>query len=143
MAETSTALAITSVDQIMSANIGSAFCTLDMENADRKTKAQIANALNNPDHTVKSMVNKTIKVKNFLIEVAEILNDDTGEIDRVPRIILFDEKNETYLAHSIGMFNAIRSACRTFGNAPWDDPLNFEICEKPTKNGFMLTAKIS
>lgn len=142
MADT-TALAITSVDQIMAADLGSAFCTLDMNNADRKTKAQIANALNNPDHTVKSMVNKTIKVKNFLIEVAELFDEKTGEIERVPRIIFFDENNETYLAHSKGMFNALRSACRTFGNAPWDDPLNFEICEKPTKNGFMLTAKIS
>lgn len=136
-------LAIVNVESVMTADLGTTICTLDVENADRNTKAQIANALNNPDHTVKSMVNKTIKVKNFLIEVTEILNEETGEIDRVPRIILFDEKNETYLAHSLGMFNAIKNACRIFGNAPWDDPLNFEICEKSTKNGFMLTAKIS
>ena len=71
-----------------------------------------------------------------------IINEETGEISRVPRVVLIDVDGKAYQATSVGMFNVIKNAYAVFGQAPWTPPLKMHIKQKAVKNGSMLTATI-
>lgn len=130
------------VNTMLAQDAGTMLCTIPADPNDRKTMAKIFKALNDPTHRVADFINKEIPVENILIEAADILNDETGEISRVPRVVLITPEGESYQAVSMGMFNAVKNAFRCYGEAPWNPALTFAIKQKPVKNGSMLTADV-
>ena len=139
MAET---MAIVNINTMLAQDAGTMLCSIPANPDDRETSARVFNALNNPTYRVADFINKEIHVSNILIEAADILDEDTGEVDRVPRVVLIDPEGNSYQAVSMGMFNVIKNAYRCFGQAPWEPPLVFTIKQKPVKNGSMLTADV-
>ena len=135
-------LAIAQINTMLTQDAGTTFCSIEIDPTDRKSAAKVFDALNNPTHQVADFINKPIDVANVLIEVAEMTNEDTGEITRAPRVVLIDPAGESYQAVSVGMFTCVKNAFRCFGPAPWDPPLTFDIKQKPVKNGSMLTANV-
>ena len=138
----SEAIAIEKVNvaQELSKDATSVFCSV--QGGDRKTKALIYNAANNPDHKVADYINKVINVKDVLVEIIAIENEKTGAIEEAPRVVLIDDKGKAYQAVSAGMFNAIKNAIQIFGEPTWDEPLPMLIKQVTVKNGSMLTAEI-
>lgn len=141
MAET-TAIQKVNIGQLISEGVGAGYCSIESDGKDRKKAAQVYNALNNPEFRVADFINKDIAVTDVLIEISEILNEETGVIDTVPRVVLIDEKGKAYQAVSLGMFNSIKNAIKVFGEPTWEPALTFTIKQKPVKNGSMLTAEI-
>lgn len=135
-------LAKTNINTMLAQDAGTTFCSIEINHNDRETAAKVFDALNNPTHQVAEYINLSINVCNVLIEVSEVVNEDTGEMVRAPRVVLIDENGESYQAVSIGMFTAVKNAFRCFGPAPWEPPLVFDIKQKPVKNGSMLTANV-
>lgn len=135
-------LAKTDINTMLAQDAGTTFCSIEINPNDRKSAARVFDALNNPTYQVADFINKDIPVANILLEVAEIVNEDTGEISRAPRVVLIDQEGNSYQAVSIGMFNAVKNAVRCFGPAPWEPVLTFSIKQKPVKNGSMLTANV-
>lgn len=135
-------LATVNINTMLAQDAGTMLCTIEADPSDRKTMAQIFKALNDPTHRVANYINKEIPVENILIEAADILDDETGEISRVPRVVLITPDGESYQAVSMGMFNAVKNAFRCYGQAPWKPALTFAIKQKPVKNGSMLTADV-
>lgn len=135
-------LAKTDINTMLAQDTGTTFCSIEINPNDRKSAAKVFDALNNPTYQVADYINKDIPVANILLEIAEIVNEDTGEVIRAPRVVLIDPDGNSYQAVSIGMFNAVKNAVRCFGPAPWDPPLTFSIKQKPVKNGSMLTANV-
>ena len=133
--------AIAKVSTMLSAEAGTTFCSIQAD-GDRETAKRVYNAMNDPEYRVADFINKTIEVENVLLEIRDILNEETGEISRVPRVVLIDADGKAYQATSVGMFNVIRNAYNVFGAAPWDPPLCMHIKQKAVKNGSMLTATI-
>ena len=116
MAET----AIVQVDlsKELSTESNTTYCSI--QGGDRKTLARVYNAANNPEHKVGDYINKVINVKDVLVEIIDIENED-GTVEQAPRVVLIDEK----------------------GEAPtWDDPLPMLIKQVSVKNGSMLTVEI-
>lgn len=138
----STELAKVSINTMLAQDAGTTFTSLALENADRTTQAKVYQALNNPTHRIADFINKEFQVEHVLIEAADILNEDTGEISRVPRVVLISPEGESYQAISTGIFNSVKYAYKCFGQAPWDPALTFRIKQVPVKNGSMLTADI-
>ena len=138
----SEAIAIEKVNvaQELSKDATSVFCSV--QGGDRKTKALIYNAANNPEHKVADYINKVINVKDVLVEIIAIENEKTGAIEEAPRVVLIDDKGKAYQAVSAGMFNAIKNAIQIFGEPTWDEPLPMFIKQVTVKNGSMLTADI-
>ena len=138
----SEAIAIEKVNvaQELSKDATSVFCSV--QGGDRKTKALIYNAANNPEHKVADFINKVINVKDVLVEIITIENEKTGAIEEAPRVVLIDDKGKAYQAVSAGMFNAIKNAIQIFGEPTWDEPLPMLIKQFAVKNGSMLTAEI-
>lgn len=138
---TDNAIVIATADTILNAEPGTMLCTIE-NTGDRAAQSKIFNAMNDPDYRIADFINKTIKVENVLIEIREILNEDTGEIARVPRVVLISPDGTSYQATSIGILNSVKYAFHVYGVAPWDPALEFEIKQKPVKAGSMLTASI-
>lgn len=114
------------------------YCSI--KGGDRKTKAKLYNASNNPEHKVGDFINKTIKVKDVLVEVITIADEDTGEVETAPRVVLIDDKGKAYQAVSVGIFNAVKKAINVFGEPTWEEPLEVIIKQIPVgKGNSMLT----
>lgn len=142
MAEETKALAVVDVNTMLNAESGTTYCTIKADANDRKKSAKIYNALNNPEYRIADFINKDIAVADVLIEIADILNEDTGEVSQVPRVVLIDEAGKAYQSASFGMFACIKNAIKVFGEPTWEPAIVFTIKQKPTKNGSMLTAEI-
>lgn len=119
-------------------NVGKMICSIK-PSGNRKEDAKIFAALNNPEYRVANFINKTIKVQNILVEIREILNEETGEIETAPRVVLISEDGKAYQAVSKGIFNAVKNAFEIFGAAPWNPPLEIEIKQIAVGKGSMLT----
>lgn len=128
------------IAQELSANATSVYCSI--QGGDRKTKAMVYNAANNPEHKVADFINKVINVKDVLVEMIVIENEETGQPDEAPRVVLIDDEGKAYQAVSAGMFNAIKNAIQIFGEPTWDEPLPMLIKQVSVKNGSMLTVEI-
>lgn len=126
---------------MLAAATGTTYCSVKAD-GDRATAAKVYNAMNNPEYRVADFINKEIAVQDILIETVEFPNEETGEIERVPRVVLMSEDGKAYQSTSIGMFNAVKNASLIFGDAPWKPALTFVIKQRPVKNGSMLTADI-
>ena len=135
------AIIISNVDTAMNAEPGTMICSIEASD-DRAQQARIFNAMNDPDCRVADFINKTIEVQDVLIEIRELLNEESGEIVRVPRVVLISPDGTSYQATSQGIFTSVKNAFHAFGAAPWKPALKFEIKQKPVKNGSMLTANI-
>lgn len=130
------------VGQLIAEGVGASYCSIEADRNDRAKAAKVYNALNNPEFRVSDFINKDIAVSDVLIEVSEIMNEDTGAIDTVPRVVLIDDAGKAYQSVSVGMFNCVKNAIKVFGEPTWEPALVFTIKQKPTKNGSMLTADI-
>lgn len=139
MAE-SVAIDKVNVSQELSTNSTSVYCSV--QGGDRKTKALIYNATNNPEYKVADFINKVINVKDVLVEMIVIEDEETGEVEESPRVVLIDDKGKAYQAVSSGMFNAIKKAIQIFGAPTWDEPLPMLIKQVTVKRGSMLTVEV-
>lgn len=150
MAE-NTAIEQVNLSQELSENATSVFCSV--QGGDRKTKALIYNAANNPEHKVADFINKSIMVKDILVEMIELpktngkdeeILDENGQpiMEVAPRIVLIDADGKAYQAVSAGMLSAIKRAIQIFGAPTWDEPLPMLIKQVSVKNGSMLTCDV-
>ena len=140
MAEEVTAIVSTDLSKELSAHATSVYCSV--QGGDRKTKALVYNASNNPEHKVADYINKVIMVKDVLVELIQVENEETGATEQAPRVVLIDDKGAAYQAVSAGMFSAIKKAIQIFGEPTWDEPLPMLIKQVSVKRGSMLTAEV-
>ena len=117
-----------------------AMCSIKAETAEEK--ALVFNAANNPQHKVADFINKKIMVKDIYAETLELVNKETGEIDKAPRIVLIDEAGEAYECVSVGMFSALKKLIATFGEPTWEQPIPVVIKQEKVANGSMLTISV-
>ena len=116
------------------------FCSVNQ--AQEGSKALVFKAMNNPSNRIADFIGKTIKIQDIFVESVDIENEETGVIDTVPRIVIFDDNNETYEAVSRGLFNALQKLISVFGMPTYAEPIEIEIKQKAVKKGSMLTFDI-
>lgn len=131
--------AIVNISTIMNEQPGTALCSIIPEPGNKEQAKSIYNAMNNPTYKISDFVNKKIIVENVLIEVNDVLNEDTGEVDRVPRTVLISPDGTSYQATSKGIFTSIKNAYQAFGAAPWPGGIEFEVKQVKVGRGNMLT----
>ena len=117
-----------------------AMCSIKAETAEEK--ALVFNAANNPQHKVADFINKKIMVKDIYAETLELVNKETGEVDKAPRIVLIDEAGEAYECVSVGMFSALKKLIATFGEPTWEEPIPVVVKQEKVANGSMLTISV-
>lgn len=128
---------------IMNEQPGTSMCTIVPDPGNMEQAKVIYNAMNNPTHHLADFINKTITVENFLVEITEMENEDTGELQNTPKVVLIAPDGTSYFAMSKGIFNSMRNACAAFGMAPWSGGLKFVVKQIKVGRGSMLTLDIA
>lgn len=97
------------------------FCSLNASTP--KEKAMLFKAMNNPEKRVGDCINMTINAKDLFCEVVNCVNQQTGEVEACPRIVIIDDKGVGYQAVSLGVYSAIKKIIQVFGVPTWETPL--------------------
>ena len=86
-------------------------------------KAMLFKAMNNPEKRVGDCINMTIYAKDLFCEVVNCINQQNGEVQVCPRIVVIDDKGVGYQAVSLGVYSAIKKIIQVFGAPSWETPL--------------------
>lgn len=120
------------------------FCS--MKPKDDKEKAQLFNAMNNPEKRIGDEINMTIKARDLYCEVVTVnhVDESTGEVvpQTLPRIVIIDDKGVGHQCVSIGIYSAIRKLIAMFGAPTWEKPIDLKVKQITKGDRKMLTLEI-
>ena len=134
------ALATTNVKDALSAEGTASYSSLKSGTA--KEKAELFNAMSNPEHKVADYINKTIMVKDVYVEVIDLTDEDTGESVQAPRIVLIDTDGKTYQAVSKGIFGSLAGLFKVFGEPTWEEGLPLTVKQISLGKNQMLKLEV-
>lgn len=109
------------------------------DDGSRESKIAIYNAMNNTVGSIRSLIgakNDTLRVSNIIAHMIQLLDEKTGEIVSVPRLVLVTPEGEGYHAVSNGMLSSMKKLIGLFGPAPWEPPVVIKPRRVPTRSGF-------
>lgn len=107
-------------------------------------KENAYNLTSNPNQRVSDNVGKIINLKHVYVESITLTNDQTGEVNTAPRIILIDDKGIGYVSVSKGIFNSVKKIFQLFGTPDmWSKPIKVEVKQVTIKEKRTLTLIIA
>lgn len=118
-----------------------AFCSIKEDSLE--AKKLVYNASNNPTHKIDDYINKEIALKDVFVEIIELANENTGGLEQAPRIVLIDDKGESYQCVSNGIFGSLKKLMAIFGEPTWEDPIHVVVKQVKVKRGTMLTLEVA
>lgn len=105
--------------------------SFDMSTPENRLK--VLKYTNTPDHRLKDFINMDIVIKDIYIEAVSVLQEEKDEdgndvYQKCPRTIIVDDKGDSYVAVSFGVFNAIKRIVTLLGNPhSWEKPIKFKV----------------
>lgn len=118
--------------------LGQPYCSMQV--TDEKSASMLFKAMNQPDDSLGDHINETIDVTNIFIQPVPMANQETGEMNVVPRIVLFDVEGKTYVTVSKGIYNALKNMCAIVGTPEtWKAPVTIKVGQRQIKERRMLT----
>lgn len=118
--------------------LGQPYCSMQV--TDEKSASMLFKAMNQPDDSLGDHINETIDVTNIFIQPVPMVNNDTGEMNVVPRIVLFDAEGKTYVTVSRGIYNALKNMCTIVGTPEtWKAPITIKVGQRQIKERRMFT----
>lgn len=90
-------------------------------------KKRLVNAMSNPDFRTADFINKTINVVDVFMEMANVTDQNTGDLKPIPRVVLIDDKGKSYASLSFGIFNSLKKIISVFGFPTWDPAIPLEV----------------
>lgn len=118
--------------------LGQPYCSMQV--TDEKSASMLFKAMNQPDDSLGDHINETIDVTNIFIQPVPMTNQETGELNVVPRIVLFDVEGKTYVTVSRGIYNALKNMCAIVGTPEiWKAPVTIKVGQRQIKERRMLT----
>lgn len=106
-------------------------------------KADLFNAINNPEKRLADCINMTIKAKDLFIEVVNCTNEETGENTACPRIVIVDEKGVSYQCVSVGIYSALKKIIQIYGAPTWESPIPLMVKQITKGARKMLTLNVA
>ena len=118
--------------------LGQPYCSMQVTY--EKSASMLFKAMNQPDDSLGDHINETIDVTNIFIQPVSMANQETGEVNVVPRIVLFDVEGKTYVTVSRGIYNALKNMCAIVGTPEtWKAPVTIKVGQRQIKERRMLT----
>lgn len=97
---------------------------------DFETKTKIFNAVNDAEN-ISDLNGKPFEITDMVIEVAEFVNEKTGEVDQAVRTIFITPDGKAYQAFSGPVFNAAKRILTLLGDpSDWPAPLKVRVTEE-------------
>lgn len=116
------------------------FISFDVDTPENRIMAY--NAINNPDARIADMINKTIELRDVVMTPVDLVNEETGEVERATRSILIDTQGVTYTATATGIYNSLRNIYMIFHTLHFEPAIKVEVNQVTTKRGNTLTLKL-
>lgn len=109
----------------------------------RDDKMNVLRAMTNST-ALDTMIGKTVALANFVVQSIEMPDQNTGEMQTVPRIIIVDSEGKSYHAISQGIWSALKNICGILGMpATWSAPVDVTVAQEKTNSGYrVFTLKI-
>ena len=105
---------------------------LDMNEAENKKL--VFNMLNSPNVRLSSMAGKVIHAVDYVIDSFNIINRETGEVQDTQRLVIRDEKGETFHTIGRGLVESFNRILDVFGDS-WGDGINLVVKPINTSTG--------
>ena len=112
--------------------VGQTYCSKQVKKEEEKK--ELFNALETCDALLNDCVGQEIAIKDVYCEEREIVND-SGEVVKKYRTILFDVNGQTYATGSYGIFNIIRKLMTIYGMPTWEEGIKVKVAKRPIGNG--------
>ena len=75
-------------------------------------------------------------LKTIALRLAEMKDEETGELKTKYRTILFDKSGQTYATGSYGIYNVLKKIVQIYGlPTSWEKPLKVKVSKRPIGNG--------
>ena len=134
-------LTTNNTNNLMSNAIGESYFSVNP--VTQEEKIAVFNAINNPDERLADHINETIEMRNLIIEMVDLTNESTGEIEACPRIIIIDNSGKTFQAVSVGVFSALKKIIAIFGEPKtWESFILVKVKQVTRGERKMLTLEI-
>lgn len=109
------------------------FCSKVAEK--KEEKKELFNALETCDALLNDCVGQEITIKDIFCEEKEVIDEETGELKKKYRTILFDVNGQTYATGSYGIFNVIKKLISIYGLPTWQEGIKVKVAKRPIGNG--------
>lgn len=101
----------------------------------QEQKAALFKAMNNPEKRLSDMINMVIEAKDLYMELVTIVDQNSGELIKAPRIVIIDNKGIGYQCVSKGVFGSIKKLISLYGEPTWKVPIKLKIKQVTTRKG--------
>ena len=89
-------------------------------------------------------IGKVINVKHLVIQPVELIDRITNEPIDGHRIVLIDDKGESYVATSKGLVNAVRNLLFVMGDpSTWEKPIPMKVVSEKAAMGNYFTLQLA
>lgn len=106
------------------------YCSKAVES--EEDKKELFNALETCDALLNDCVGTEIEIKDIYVEEREVVDEETGELKKKYRTILFDASGQTYATGSYGIYNIIKKIVTIYGlPETWANPLKVKVAKRP------------
>lgn len=110
--------------------------TMPVDGATRAEKAALYNAISNAEHAIGEMIGETITVEHMIAHPTQLVDEETGEVRDLIRLVLVSPEGEGYHSMSGGVVESMKRLCQIVGQGSWtDEPLQLKIKQVTTKQG--------
>lgn len=113
-----------------------------LKNETNEEKQILYKAMSNPDKRLGDCINTVIMAKDLFMEQVEMVNQETGEVQVCPRIVIVDKDGLSYQSVSFGVFNALKRVIQVFGNPTWEQPIPLKVIQVTRGEKKMLSLDI-
>lgn len=119
-------------------NHNTSYSSIDSSLFSDTEKAKFFEAINSPEFKIGDFINKEIKMQNVYCEVIEAPDMATGELVKLVRTVIIDDKGNGYSCASKGVFSSLAKIFSPsfYGNPPFEKPLIVMPVFYKTKKGF-------
>ena len=96
--------------------------------------------MNNPDESLGDHINEIVTIRHIFIQPVELVNQETGEAQVCPRIVLISDDSTTYVTISKGVYNSLKNICTIIGTPEtWKAPVKVKVIQRTIKERKMLS----
>ena len=97
--------------------------------ATQKDKLKMLNIISNST-SLQDKVGEKVLIKDVIIQTAQFVSEETGEVDEGLRVTLIDPDGNAFHAASKGLALSLRTAFNVVGQPnEWDEPLEVTVRE--------------
>lgn len=111
------------------------YCSMQLD--DIRDKLTAYNATSNAGHSLSDMIGEEFLLRHVYVEAIQCINEQTGEVNTCPRIVLISPDGTAYQAVSMGVYGSVKKIFQLFGEpSTWTFALRCVARRVKTRRGF-------